>query len=524
MRTQRVWPALAALLVLCALSSPREWPQTRRRPCSERASRLQQENVELSARSQSAVLGLYALDSQLARGQRARHVAPDPDRTGAGRSAPTAEHGARESRAARSRPPSARWPLRLQQLYEQGADDSLDVLLGASSVVEALNSLDTLDRVADADRLVIEQTRRRAEPLPGRGARPGLARADADRARRGRRAARRVGLEQARGERAAYLARLASARGLNAAAISALEQQAQAIAGTGDAGLRRVRRRRQRLDQRPHADRERDRATRCPATRRPERRSAGASSPSTRSVIPLGTRMTIPGYGEGVAADTGAVGRRARRSTSGSRRSPRRGPGAGAPSRSLFTARLCSPGRGSMSEIAESKAERSRRASACCSSTTTTCSGQVSATCSRSGECRSRARRRTATEAVRLVRELAPDVVVMDLNMPGMRGDRGDQADRGDRAAHARARADDLRPGRGRAARDPGRRVRLPAQGRVGRRADPRHRGGRGRRVARLAGDRRQGAAAGARDGRLAGGGRDDPRRALRSASSTCSS
>ena len=37
------------------------------------------------------------------------------------------------------------------------------------------------------------------------------------------------------------------------------------------------------------------------------------------TVIPLGTRMTIPGYGEGVAADTGGASR-APASTCGSRR------------------------------------------------------------------------------------------------------------------------------------------------------------------------------------------------------------
>ena len=49
---------------------------------------------------------------------------------------------------------------RLQLLYEQGDSDPLAVVLGASSVDEALSSLDSIDRLADQDRLVIEQTRR----------------------------------------------------------------------------------------------------------------------------------------------------------------------------------------------------------------------------------------------------------------------------------------------------------------------------------------------------------------------------
>ena len=54
------------------------------------------------------------------------------------------------------------------------------------------------------------------------------------------------------------------------------------------------------------------------------------------AVIPLGTRLTIPGYGEGVAADTGAPFA-APRSTCGSRRSARLEPGAGGQSRSRST-------------------------------------------------------------------------------------------------------------------------------------------------------------------------------------------
>src|SRR5438270_406361 len=48
--------------------------------------------------------------------------------------------------------------LRLQQLYEQGDSDPVAVVLGAKSVSEALNGLDTLNRVADQDKLVIRQT------------------------------------------------------------------------------------------------------------------------------------------------------------------------------------------------------------------------------------------------------------------------------------------------------------------------------------------------------------------------------
>ena len=63
------------------------------------------------------------------------------------------------------------------------------------------------------------------------------------------------------------------------------------------------------------------------------------------------------------------------------------------------------------------------RACGSCSSTTTTSSARACATCSRSsGGVQVLGEAADGAEAVRLVRELAPDVVVMDLNMPKMSG------------------------------------------------------------------------------------------------------
>ena len=300
MRTQRVWPALAALLILSALVPSRVAADSSTN-LREKAARLQQENVHLTARSENAVLGLYALDSELARSQaHATSLQIQIAQVRAERAtAQMALASARRSLAAAQRTLA----VRVQQLYEHRARTARSTCCsGASSVVEALSSLDTLDRVADADRLVIEQarsarTRYRAEvrALASREQRlTALAQDVANTALR---------LEQARGQRAAYLASLASARGLNVAAISSLQQQAQAIearatqvsavsaAGSVPANGRTM-------------------TVSATAYSLPGRTATGAPVgwgivAVDPHAIPLGTRMTIPGYGEGVAADTG---------------------------------------------------------------------------------------------------------------------------------------------------------------------------------------------------------------------------
>jgi 3D (Asp-Asp-Asp) domain-containing protein len=115
-------------------------------------------------------------------------------------------------------------------------------------------------------------------------------------------------LEQARAQRASYLASLAARQRLNASSISSLESQAQGI----EAEAKRI----------------------VPVV--PPSGGGGGVTPGSTmtvsatgyslrgrtatgipvgwgvvavdpSVIPLGTRMTIPGYGEGIAADTGSA-------------------------------------------------------------------------------------------------------------------------------------------------------------------------------------------------------------------------
>ena len=306
-RTLRAWPALVALIVLSALVPSRVAADSAK-SLRSRAEKLSRQNAHLSARSHSALLELYALDSRLV--QERTHIVALRIRTAEVRAqrAIAERHFASARRSLRAAQRALE--LRLQDLYEEGDTDPMAVVLNASSVSDALNTLDTLDRVADQDRDVIRQTRnadRRYRALAYALA----AREHELHALEGEAVQTAAGLEQARAARASYLRRLNARQKLNRSAIAALEQQAEAVEV-------------------------RSRQLAAVATVRPE---DGVAAPVLRgttmtvtatgyslrghtatgapvgwgvvavdpSTIPLGARMSIPGYGEGIAADTGSA-------------------------------------------------------------------------------------------------------------------------------------------------------------------------------------------------------------------------
>jgi len=302
-RKLRAWPAVVAFLLLGCLLPAQVSADSSVSP-SSRAAQLQQENAALSAKSRSALLELYALDSQLAR-QRAHVVAlrieaaqVRAERAAAEQRLATAKHSMMASQRALS--------LRLQQLYEQGDSDPVAVVLGATSVSQAVDRIDTLNRVGDLDRLVIDQTRLARKRYRGE-TRTLASREQALAALTAQAAATADGLAQARAQRASYLAGLAARRQANAGEISTLEQQAQAVQARADQLAAAAR----WGGGTPAGD-----GTSLTvvatgyslhghtATGAPVGWGVVAVDPS---VIPLGTGMTIPGYGSGVAADTGGA-------------------------------------------------------------------------------------------------------------------------------------------------------------------------------------------------------------------------
>jgi 3D (Asp-Asp-Asp) domain-containing protein len=276
-----------------------------------RADQLVQENSALASRSRAAVLTLYALDSRLAR-TRATLAAVRSEAARVSRErAATKEH----LRIARRTFKAAQTQLanRLRAVYEQGDSDPLAIVLGAKTLDDALSGLETVNAAADTDRAIVSQARE------SRANYQRLQRELAARAERLRRLQASVSaslstLASARAERAAYIEQVAAQRRLNVSQIGSLESQAQAI----EARARQIAVQETAAPSAsaappaPLAGGERTLTVTATAYTLSGRTATGAPVgygivAVDPSVIPLGTRMTIPGYGDAVAADTGGA-------------------------------------------------------------------------------------------------------------------------------------------------------------------------------------------------------------------------
>ena len=274
----------------------------------EKAHELTYENGVLASRSRASVLTLYALDSELTR-TRARLASLQSESAQIDRQRALTRRRlelARRTFAAAQR----QLAERLRVLYEQGDSDALAVVLGAKSLDDALSGLETVDAAASTDRTVVAQTR------ASRAAYLSLQRKLAARAERLRRLQATVAssvrtLASARAERVTYLSSLAVQRRLNASQISSLEAQAQAIeARSQQIAMRQAAAPSTAAGAPPAVGAGGALTVTATAYTLQGRTATGAPAgygvvAVDPSVIPLGTRMTIPGYGEGVAADTG---------------------------------------------------------------------------------------------------------------------------------------------------------------------------------------------------------------------------
>ncbi|MEO8290436.1 MAG: 3D domain-containing protein [Gaiellaceae bacterium] len=276
-------------------------------PAAQRgdASTLRSANASLATRSQQALLELYSLQSRLGQAEQ-RIDALQERRAAVQRDRASAQHRlqlARSDFQVADRQLSAR----LRQLYIEGDVDPLAVLLGAESLDEALSALDGLDRLATQDKAIVGQLAEAKVALRSAAARLAARQRELDALLADARATRSA-LAEAQAARASYLASLRRQQELNSAQIARLTDQAAAAEAQaetlGDGGGGHV------PGPPPTSGTKMTVSSTgyclkgTTATGVPVSWGVIAVDPS---VIPLGTKMYVPGYGEGVAADTGSA-------------------------------------------------------------------------------------------------------------------------------------------------------------------------------------------------------------------------
>ena len=289
------------------------------------ADELRRQHALLGSRSDTALVELYGLESSLAsaRGELAALAAKQEELRA--RQEATRRHVGIAARAADVS--QGRLGALLRSLYQAADPDPLAVLLGAQSLDEALTGLDSLDRSAQENVRVVESARASRQKLARLRARlaerEGRLEQLAAEAR-----ARTAALEAAAAEKRATIAGLRRREQLTGRQLASLEAQARAAQERSAA-----------LGAAP--------ATAAPATA-PAPAAAPAAAPMLEvapapsaaaggtmmvsavgyslpgrtasglrvghgiaavdpAVIPLGTRLYVPGYGEAVAADTGGA-------------------------------------------------------------------------------------------------------------------------------------------------------------------------------------------------------------------------
>jgi 3D (Asp-Asp-Asp) domain-containing protein len=198
---------------------------------------------------------------------------------------------------------------RLPDLYEQGDVGPLEILFGATTLDEAMTNLDSLSRVSSQNDQIVAQLKSAKTRLAAES--QTLAHREAALAAATREAAATAAsLERARAQRASYIVSLAAERRLTQHEIAAVVARAKAAQARSEK-IARV------------TPRESTDAPVVPAGARTLTVTAtgyslgGSTSTGLPvgwgiaavdpSVIPLGTHMTVPGYGEAVAADTGGA-------------------------------------------------------------------------------------------------------------------------------------------------------------------------------------------------------------------------
>ena len=274
---------------------------------------LRSDASSLDGRARAVTLELYSLESELGRA-RTELAGVEAQRSAL----------AREQASARAQLSVAKQALLASQtqladlvrtLYQQSGSDPLAILLGAESLEEALAGFDSISRAAGQNNRIVEQARAARSRLTVLDAR--LAERDVELS--GLAAAveaRAAALAATAAERRRFIGALRRQQGLNAARIASIEAQVRAAEKRTSALA---------VTAPPPALAPVEVAAPLQTASGPRTLTVSVTGYSIRgrtatgiptapgvvavdpSVIPLGTRLTIPGYGVGIAADTGGA-------------------------------------------------------------------------------------------------------------------------------------------------------------------------------------------------------------------------
>jgi len=307
---------------------------------SHALGRLRAENANLASETRSAVLDLYSLDMRL---DSTRAELGTLERRTLRLEGQRAEIGQQRRLAILdSRLSEDRVASRLRYLYDYGTTtSSLDVLLGSSSLEQALTRLDDVDDVATSNEGIIIQLRSAKDRLTDLSDQ--LAQRERSLTQTTRALATTVAeLGQAQAQRSAYIASLEDQTAYNASAIDRLSAQAQAAE---ERSQLLARARAARTPAQPTLVVQPTQAAPLVVSPAPGEEpvavdqgqpvltplggpqtitvvATGYNLPGRTAtglpvgygvvavdpaVIPLGAHMTVPGYGEAVAADTGGA-------------------------------------------------------------------------------------------------------------------------------------------------------------------------------------------------------------------------
>lgn len=254
---------------------------------------------DLDAQAHQALLSLYALDSRL-EGWRARLASLESAAAAMRerRASLRAELGADRASLRAGRRNLA---VELRALYERGDVNAVAIMLGAKSLTGGLARLDDLSRVADQGKQIVETTTNARQRLV--------------------RSQRRLAIEERKLDHALGAARraeesLAATVASRRAYVSSLQARAQmqaaqvrSVEATAQAAQQKSQQLQEPTASPPTGKRQLVVSATCydlpgtTATGMPVGQGVVAVDPS---VIPLGTRMYVPGYGNGVAADVGS--------------------------------------------------------------------------------------------------------------------------------------------------------------------------------------------------------------------------